>query len=176
MNEFTQILRTIRRPFRQETRNGCQDNVVINGLGSYVKLWLEKARQLSLNLSEEQTVDKLADCFENYDRLSPTDRLKIIEDATAQINTIVSHQSVNPPIKTRTIRQPRAQSCKPTEELCPPQPASHTPTIRAKEPSDPPLKSEVPRIQNPLPNEKLTIADTPVETDIKTLDFSGNAT
>ena len=171
MNEFTQILRTIRRPFRQETRNGCQDNVVINGLGSYVKLWLEKARQLSLNLSEEQTVDKLADCFENYDRLSPTDRLKIIEDATAQINTIVSHQSVNPPIKTRTIRQPRAQSREPTEELCPSQPASHTPAIRAKEPSAPPLKSQIPRIQNPLPNEKLTIADTPVETDIKTLDF-----
>ena len=172
MNEFTQILITIRRPFRQETRNGCQDNVVINGLGSYVKLWLEKARQLSLNLSEEQTVDKLADCFENYDRLLPTDRLKIIEDATAQINTIVSQQSVNPPIKTRTIRQPRAQSREPTEELCPSQPpASHTPVIRAKEPSAPPLKSQVPRIQNPLPNEKLTIADTPVETDIKTLDF-----
>ena len=171
MNEFTQILITIRRPFRQETRNGCQDNVVINGLGGYVKLWLEKARQLSLNLSEEQTVDKLADCFENYDRLLPTDRLKIIEDATAQINTIVSQQSVNPPIKTRTIRQPRAQSREPTEELCPSQPASHTPAIRAKEPSAPPLKSQIPRIQNPLPNEKLTIADTPVETDIKTLDF-----
>ena len=171
MNGFTQILRTIHRPFQQETRNGCQDNVVIIGLGSYVKLWLEKARRLPLNLSEEQTVDKLANCFEDYDRLSPTDRLKIIEDATAQIGAIVSEQSVNPPIKTRTIRQPRAQSREPTKESPPFQSASHTPATRANNPSAPRPKPQTSHTENPAPNEKVTIADTPVETDVKTLDF-----
>ena len=171
MNEFTQILRTIHRPFQQETRNGCQDNVVINGLGSYVKLWLEKARRLPLNLSEEQTVDKLANCFEDYVRLSPTDRLKIIEDATAQIGAIVSEQSVNPPVKTRTIRQPRTQSREPTEESRTFQSASHTPATRANDPSDPRPKPQTSHTESPAPNEKVTIADTPVETDVKTLDF-----
>ena len=97
MNEFTRILRTIRRPFQQETRNGCQDNVVINGLGNYVELWLEKARQLSLDDSDQQTVDKLASHFANYDRLLPADRLKIIESATAEIDAIASERSLDPP-------------------------------------------------------------------------------
>lgn len=170
MNEFTRILRTIRRPFQQETRNGCHDDVVINGLGNYVKLWLEKARQLSLGDSDEQTINKLVIRFANYDRLSPTERLKIIEDATAQINAIVSEQSVDPP-QTRSSYQWRTQSREPTDALHPSQPASHTPTTRAKESSVPSLKPHVPRAQNPLPNEKVIIADTPVETDVKTLDF-----
>lgn len=171
MNEFARILGTIRRPFQQETRNGCQDNVVINGLGNYVKLWLEKARQLSLCQADEQTADKLADCFSNYDRLSPADRLKIIEDATLQINAIVSEQSELPPTEVPTIRQPRPQSREPTEALHPSQPANHSPPTRAKERAVPPSKPLVPRTQNPLPNEKVSIADIPVETDIRSLDF-----
>lgn len=171
MNEFARILGTIRRPFQQETRNGCQDNVVINGLGNYVKLWLEKARQLSLCQADEQTVDKLANCFSNYDRLSPADRLKIIEDATLQINAIVSEQSELPPTEVSTIRQPRPQSREPTQALHPSQPANHSTSIRAKERAVPPSKPLVPRTQNPLPNEKVSIADIPVETDIRSLDF-----
>ena len=171
MNEFARILRTIRRPFQQETRNGCQDNVVINGLGNYVKLWLEKARQLSLNPSEEQTVEKLANCFENYDRLSPADRLKIIEDATLQIDAIVSDQSVNPSINTRTVHQPRPQSLEPIEKLRPVQSADHAPALCAKTPSTPPPKPQISPIEKPATLETVVIADTRVETDVKTLNF-----
>ena len=163
MNEFTRILRTIRRPFQQEMRNGCLDNVVINGLGNYVKLWLEKARQLSLNPSEEQTVNKLTICFENYDRLSPTDRLKTIEDASAQIDAMLPDQSVNPSINTRAVRQPRPQSPNPIEKSPPVQPAVNTPAPRPE--------PELSRIDNRVTHETVEIADTPVETDVATLHF-----
>ena len=171
MNEFTQILGTIRRPFQQETRNGCRDNVVINGLSNYVKLWIQKARQLSLNASEEQTVDKLANCFENYDQLSPTDRLKIIEDAAARIDAIVSDQSVNPPINTRAVHQPRPRSLKSIEKSTPVQPAVHAPAPRAKDLSTSRPEPEFARVENKATHETVIIADTPVETDVKTLNF-----
>ena len=170
MNEFVRILRTIRRPFQQETRNGCQDNVVINGLGNYVKLWLEKARQLPLDYSDQQTVDILANRFANYDQLPAADRRKIIEGATAQIDAIVSEQSPDPPL-THASRERRPQSREFTEATHPSLSASHTSTTSAKEPTVPPPKPHVSRTQNPLPNEEVIIADTPVETDVKTLDF-----
>ena len=44
MNDFKQILSTISRPFKQEIRKGCQDDVVINGMGAYVDLWLGHAK------------------------------------------------------------------------------------------------------------------------------------
>ncbi|MDE0506776.1 MAG: ATP-dependent DNA helicase RecG [Candidatus Poribacteria bacterium] len=170
MNEFTRILRTIRRPFQQETRNGCLDNVVINGLGNYVKLWLEKARQLSLDDSDQQTVDKLASHFANYDRLPAADRLKIIESATAEIDAIASERSPDPP-QTHASRGRRPQSREPAEATHPSPPASHTPTTSGKEPSVPPPEPHAPPIHNPLPNEDVVIGDTPVETDVRTLDF-----
>ncbi|MDE0297391.1 MAG: ATP-dependent DNA helicase RecG [Candidatus Poribacteria bacterium] len=170
MNEFTRILRTIRRPFQQETRNGCLDNVVINGLGNYVKLWLEKARQLSLDNSEEKTVDNLARRFANYDRLPPTDRLKIIESATAEIDALVSDRSSDSP-QSSACRGRQPQWREPTEATHPSPPASHAPTTPSEEPSVPPPKPRPPRFQNPLPNIEVTIADTPVETDVRTLDF-----
>ena len=168
MNEFTRILSTIRRPFQQETRNGCLDNVVINGLGNYVKLWLKKARQLSLDESDEQTVAKLANHFTNYDRLPAADRLKIIEIATVEIDAIVSERSPDSP-QTRSSRRP--QSHEPTEITHPSPPARHTPTTPAKEPSVPHPEPHAPPIKNPLQNEDIVIGHTPVETDVKTLDF-----
>ena len=48
MNDYKQILSTICRPFQQEIRKGCQDDVVINGMGDYVKLWVGNARKLNL--------------------------------------------------------------------------------------------------------------------------------
>ena len=168
MNDFTRILSTIRRPFQQETRNGCLDNVVINGLGNYVKLWLEKARQLPLDESDERTVDKLANRFANYDQLPPADRLKIIESTTVEIDAIASERSPDPP-QTHASRGP--QSREPAEATHPSPPASHTPTTPAKELSGPPPTPHAPPIQNPLPNDDVVIGDTPVETDVKTLDF-----
>ncbi len=172
MDEFRQILGTIRRPFQQELRKGCQDNVVINGLGSYVKLWLDKTRRLPLNPSEEQTVEKLAISFENYDRLSPSDRQKIIEGAAARIDAIVSEQSARSPIKTGATRQPDTQRRQPAEESRSSQSADQTAPPHANAPSAR-SKPQAPPTENPLPTEKPTIADTPVETDIKTLDFLG---
>ncbi len=170
MNEFTRILSTIRRPFQQETRNGCLDNVVINGLGNYVKFWLKKARQLSLDESDEQTVAKLANRFTNYDQLPPADRRKIIESATVEIDVIVSERSPDPP-QTRSSRGRRPQSRAPTEANHPSPQASHTPTTSGKEPTVPSSKPQPPRFQNSLPNEDVVIGDTPVETDVRTLDF-----
>ena len=135
MDEFTQILATIRRPFQQEVRNGGQNNVVINGLGSYVKLWVEKARQFSLNLIEEQAVDKLANLFDTYERLSPTERLKIIEDARAQIDAMMPQKAVKSPTKTRAIRRPSAVSRAPIEELPLFQSTSQPPVTRVKAPA-----------------------------------------
>ena len=54
MNNFTTILNTIRRPFQQERRKGCQDDVVVNGLGNYVQLWVKNGAALGLAESEKE--------------------------------------------------------------------------------------------------------------------------
>ena len=66
MNNFTTILNTIRRPFQQERRKGCQDDVVVNGLGSYVQLWVKNGDALGLEGSEKEVLHDLADLFKNY--------------------------------------------------------------------------------------------------------------
>ena len=48
MNNFTKILTTIRRPFQQELRKGCRDDVVIDGLGNYVQLWVKSGESLHI--------------------------------------------------------------------------------------------------------------------------------
>ena len=102
MNELTKILATIRRPFQQEIRNGCQDNVVINGLGAYVQLWVRNAEQLTLNPAEKQMLASLADPFSDYEILSPTKRRDIVQAATKQIDEMTSGNQKTAPASKPT--------------------------------------------------------------------------
>ncbi|MXY27005.1 hypothetical protein F4Y59_02445, partial [Candidatus Poribacteria bacterium] len=63
MNNFTTILNTIRRPFQQERRKGCQDDVVVNGLGSYVQLGVKTGAALELGVSDNEVLHILAAVF-----------------------------------------------------------------------------------------------------------------
>lgn len=95
MNDFKQILSTISRPFQQEIRKGCRDDVVINGMGAYVELWVGHSRALELTADQKQFLNRLAALFENYTGMSPTERQNAIRTATEQINSILSNKPIN---------------------------------------------------------------------------------
>ena len=97
MNELAKILTTIRRPFQREIRSGCQDSVVINGLGAYVQLWARNAERLTLSVDEKQMLAALADLFSDYGTLSPTKRRKVVQAAIEQIEGMGSgNQKASP--------------------------------------------------------------------------------
>ncbi len=97
MNELAKILTTIRRPFQQEIRSGCQDSVVINGLGAYVQLWVRNAGRLTLSVDEKQMLAALADLFSDYGTLSPTKRREVVQTAIEQIEGMGSgNQKASP--------------------------------------------------------------------------------
>ena len=87
MNNFANILTTIRRPFQQELRKGCRDDVVVNGLGSYVQLWAKNGDAFTLEATQKEVLNGLASLFENYASISPTDRQRTLEEATKRIDT-----------------------------------------------------------------------------------------
>lgn len=95
MNDFKQILSTISRPFQQEMRKGCQDDVVINGMGVYVELWVGHAKALELTSDEKQFINRIAALFENYSGMSPPERKKVIQNASEQINSVLSGKVIN---------------------------------------------------------------------------------
>ncbi len=105
MNELTEILTTIRRPFQQEIRSGCRDSVVINGLGVYVQLWIKNARRLTLSLSEKQSLSTLADLFTDYEALSPMERLNVVQAAVKQIDEMTPESLKTPPTKKSVPRE-----------------------------------------------------------------------
>ena len=89
MDNFTKILTTIRRPFQQELRKGCKDEVVINGLGSYVQLWVKNGDAFVLDATQKEMLNGLANLFENYGGISPTERQRTLEEATKRIDDIL---------------------------------------------------------------------------------------
>ncbi|RKU17184.1 DNA helicase RecG [Candidatus Poribacteria bacterium] len=95
MNDFKQILSTISRPFQQEIRKGCQDDVVINGMGAYVELWVGHAKALELTSDEKQHINRIAALFTNYSGISPTERQKAIQTASEQINAALSGKPID---------------------------------------------------------------------------------
>ena len=116
MNNFTNILNTIRRPFQQELRKGCHDDVVVNGLGNYVRLWVKNGNAFALGATEQEVLSSLANLFENYASASPAERQRTLEEATKRIDTALSRQQQNPtntdpvtvePVQTR--QQPTMQ-------------------------------------------------------------------
>ena len=95
MSNFAKILTTIRRPFQQELRKGCRDDVVVNGLGSYVQLWAKNGDAFTLNATEKEVLNNLANLFENYAGASPTERQRTLEEATKQIDTALGGRQQN---------------------------------------------------------------------------------
>ena len=86
MNNFANILTTIRRPFQQELRKGCRDDVVVNGLGNYVQLWVKNGDAFTLTATEKEVLTGLAALFENYVDASPAERERTLKEATKRID------------------------------------------------------------------------------------------
>ncbi len=87
MNEFKNILDTIKRPFKWEIKNGCSDQTVVDGLENYVSVWSDKARALSLGLAETKIISELHELFAKYAQLSPIERINRLQDATKLIDS-----------------------------------------------------------------------------------------
>ncbi len=101
MNDYKQILSTICRPFQQEIRKGCQDDVVINGMGDYVKLWVGNARKLNLTSDETQFLNRIDELFENYVNFKPIERKSAIEKATELIEASLAGKTLNNTLPTK---------------------------------------------------------------------------
>lgn len=215
MNNFTKILTTIRRPFQQELRKGCRDDVVIDGLGNYVQLWVKNGESFTLATAEREMLKGLADLFENYAGASSTERQRILEDAAKRIDTALGHGQRNTsdvvgtsakPSQTRQLPKTQRASSKksaqtdmlslfaevdgnseseaPRQEqatgmedwkqgsVVGPQPSSLPPSP----PSSSTPSSVHPNADRRLltadsQSESVPISDTPVSTDIDSLDF-----
>ena len=108
MSNFANILSTIRRPFQQELRKGCKDDVVVNGLGSYVQLWVKNGDAFTLDATEKEVLNGLASLFENYAGASPTDRQRTLEEATKRIDTALGSGQQNlTDISNAGVEQPQ---------------------------------------------------------------------
>ena len=173
MHNFDTILTTIRRPFLQETRKGCRDDVVVNGLGEYVHLWVKKGDDLPLSPDEKLVLSRLAALFENYARLSPAERQRAIHDATQQIDAALSmgsrvQESTPPAAKKpnpapaenlplfRAANRQRQSSAKNN-----PSSYAHEENLGAVRESPSPYKTEK--------QDSVPISDVPVSTDIDEL-------
>ena len=129
MNNFAKILTTIRRPFRQELRKGCKDEVVVNGLGSYVQLWAKNGDAFTQEATEKEVLNGLASLFENYATASSTERRRTLEEAAKRIDAALGHEQRHPantdatnvePAQTRqqpTTQRPRSKKNTQTEML-----------------------------------------------------------
>ena len=117
MNDFTKILTTIRRPFQQELRKGCRDDVVVNGLGNYVQLWVKNGHAFTLEAAEKEVLNNLASLFENYADVSPAERQRTLEEATKRIDTALGGgQHINTAgVEPSPKRQQRTSSKKKTQ-------------------------------------------------------------
>ena len=176
MHNFNTILTTLRRPFQQETRKGCRDDVVVNGLGDYVRLWVKKGDDLPLTPDEKAVLRRLASLFEDYARLSPDERHAAIQDATREIDTALSMasrvQESTPPVSAQKPNTAtaenlplfRAANRKPHQSS-----AKNTPSSYAHEEN----LGEVRESSSPYETEKqpvsVPISDAPVSTDIDEL-------
>ena len=114
MNNFANILSTIRRPFQQELRKGCKDDVVVNGLGNYVQLWAKNGDAFTLDAIEKEVLNGLASLFENYAGASPTERQHTLEEATKRIDTALGGRQRNLADVSNTSAAPSQKRQQPT--------------------------------------------------------------
>ena len=116
MDNFTKILNTIRRPFQQERRKGCRDDVVVNGLGNYVQLWAKNGDAFTLEATQKEVLKSLASLFENYAGASPTERQRTLEAATKQIDTALGGRQGNLADVSNTSTAPSQKRQQPTRK------------------------------------------------------------
>ncbi len=109
MHNFITILNTIRRPFDQELRKGCQDNVVVNGLGNYVQLWVKNGGTVALETTEKEVLNALASLFKSYADASPDERQRKLSEAAKRIDTVLAHKQQGLRNK-EAVEVPRAPS------------------------------------------------------------------
>ena len=114
MSNFAKILTTIRRPFQQERKKGCRDDVVVNGLGGYVQLWAKNGDAFTLDPTEKEVLNSLASLFENYASASPTERQRTLQEATKRIETALGSGQRNLPDIGNTRTEPAQKRQPPT--------------------------------------------------------------
>lgn len=176
MHNFNTILTTLRRPFQQETRKGCRDDVVINGLGDYVRLWVKKGDDLPLTPDEKAVLRRLASLFEDYARLSPDERHAAIQAATREIDTALSLasrvQESTPPVSAKKPNTAPAENLplfRAANRQRHQSSAENTPSSYAHEEN----LGEVRESSSPYETEKqavsVPISDVPVSTDVDEL-------
>ena len=204
MSNFANILTTIRRPFQQELRKGCHDDVVVNGLGSYVQLWAKNGDAFTLAATEKEVLTGLTDLFENYADASPAERQRTLEEATKRIEAALSGDQ-RPPVnkagstETETPekrQQPTTRSTRAKKNTQPEMlslfgdtenPSESTPIKREPTPVPTTHKAKTgdlsllgdaeifsqrsARAPAEVPAESVPIPDTPVGTDLASLDF-----
>ena len=189
MNTFNTILTTLRRPFQQEIRKGCRDDVVVNGLGDYVRLWVKKGDDLPLSPDEQAVLRRLLSLFEDYARLSPDERHAAIQDATREIDTALSGTSPQAGSSSRVQESTPPVSAKKPNTAS----AENLPLFRAanRKPHQSATKNnpssyaheehlgEVRESSSPYETEKqavsVPISDVPVSTDIDELSVFRNS-
>lgn len=182
MHNFNTILTTLRRPFQQEIRKGCRDDVVVNGLGDYVRLWVKKGDDLPLSPDEQAVLRRLFSLFEDYARLSPDERHAAIQDATREIDSALSLgsrvQESTPPVSakkpntasTENLPLFRAANRKPDPSATKNNPSSyaHEDNLGEVRESSSPYETEKQAVSVP-------ISDVPVSTDIDELSVFRNS-
>ena len=152
MSNFANILTTIRRPFQQERRKGCRDDVVVNGLGNYVQLWVKNGDAFTLTAAEKEALTGLARLFENYADASPAERQRTLEEATKRIDAALSsgqqppananNATATPPQKRQ---QPTTRSTRPKKNKQP------EPLSLFGETENPPEQAPINREPTPVP-------------------------
>ena len=188
MHTFNTILTTIRRPFQQETRKGCRDDVVVNGLGDYVRLWVKKGEELPLTPDEKEVLRNLAALFENYAHSSPAERQRAIQDATQQIDAALSLESRAPALAPTVAKKPNSVSAenlplfraanRQTQSTAKDRhsPYAHEGTLGAVREGPSPYETEKTDDIYASPQEdSVPISDVPVSTDIDELAVFGNS-
>ena len=189
MHNFNTILTTLRRPFQQEIRKGCRDDVVVNGLGDYVRLWVKKGDDLPLSPDEQAVLRRLDTLFADYARLSPDERHAAIQDATREIDSALSGtspqagsssrvQESTPPVSAKKPNTApaenlplfRAANRKPHQSSAKNNPSSyaHEANFGAVRESSSPHETEKQAVSVP-------ISDVPVSTDIDELSVFRNS-
>ncbi len=203
MSNFTNILTTIRRPFQQELRKGCRDAVVINGLGSYVQLWVKNGDAFTLTATEKEVLTGLATLFENYADASPAERKRTLEEATKRMDAALKGGQRPPTHTSDTSAETPQKRQQPTTRATRPKKNAQPEVLSLfGEPESPPEQTLLKREPTPIPTthkaktgdlsllgdtevfaqraertpsetpaESVPIPDTPVGTDLASLDF-----
>ncbi|MBD3183184.1 ATP-dependent DNA helicase RecG [Candidatus Poribacteria bacterium] len=95
MSDISKILDTIKKPFRLEAKNNCQDRIVIGGLGSYVTNWVDKALNIAPD-DQKELLSNLQNLFADYPDAQPDERKDKLREAIQVIKRLKGEQTSEP--------------------------------------------------------------------------------